>query len=316
MGAMPLDPAAKLIIDLFAAMPALGTMDPVATRAMLDQAAAGAPPVPPIPMESVVDRAIPGPGGDLPIRIYSPNGKVFGAPGPVMVFFHGGGWVIGSVEDHDRMARRLADDIGCVVVSVEYRLAPEHKYPAAADDCYAATAWVSSHAAELGVDPTRLIVAGDSAGGNLAAVVALRARDEQGPAIAYQLLIYPVTGVPSDNTASYAANGEGHLLTRLSMEWFTNHYARSTADFDDPYFAPSRAKDLKGLPPAHIITAEFDPLRDEGEAYGARLLGAGVPTTMKRYDGQIHAFMSQDLLIRDGRDGFLDAARHVKNALG
>ena len=310
---MPIDPAAQMILDAFAALPALGTMDPVPTRELFEASAA---PIDPIPMESVEDRVIPGPGGDLPIRIYSPFGKVFGAPGPVMVFFHGGGWVVGSINDHDRMARRLADDIGCVVVSVGYRLAPEHKYPAAADDSYAATEWVAANAASLNVDPDRLIVCGDSAGGNLATVVALRARDENGPKVAYQLLIYPVTGTPYDGRASYVRNGEGYLLTKLSMEWFTDHYARSTDDHSDPYFAPINAKDLSGLPPAHIITGEFDPLCDEGEEYGARLLGAGVPTTMKRYDGQIHAFMSQDILIRAGREAFLDAARQVRAVLG
>ena len=155
---------------------------------------------------------------------------------------------------------------------------------------------------------------GDSAGGNLAAAVALRARDQHGPKIAYQLLIYPVTGTPFDGRASYARNGEGKLLTTLSMEWFTDHYARSAADHDDPYFAPLRAKDLRGLPPAHIITAEFDPLCDEGEEYGARLLGAGVPTTMKRYDGQIHAFFTMGALIPAGAEAVAHACDQLRAA--
>ena len=310
---MALDPACEMILGAFAALPALGTMEPAPTRAML---AAAAVPLPEIPMAAVDDRVIPGPGGDLPIRIYTPLGLTFGAPGPVVVFFHGGGWVIGSVEDHDRMTRRLADDIGAVVVSVDYRLAPEHKYPAAADDCYAATVWVSTHAAELNVDPQRLVVAGDSAGGNLAAVVALRARDSHGPAVAFQLLLYPVTGTPWDGRASYRDNGEGYLLTKVSMEWFTNHYVATPENLSDPYLVPMLAADLSGLPGAHIITAEFDPLRDEGEAYGARLLGAGVPTTLTRYDGQIHAFMNNDAISRVARAAYLDAAQAVRRAVG
>ncbi len=310
---MPLDPAAQLIIDAFAAMPALGTLTPSETRAVV---LAAQVPLDPIPMAAVVDRVIPGPTGDLTVRIYRPNGTAIGAPGPGIVFFHGGGWVIMDLDTHDRMARRLADDVGCVVVSVDYRLAPEHKYPAAADDCYAATQWVADNAGDLGVDPTRLAVAGDSAGGNLAAAVALMARDRGGPRLAFQLLIYPVTGTPWDGRRSYQANGAGYVLTMESMEWFTNHYARSAADHTEPYFAPVQATDLSGLPPAHVITAEFDPLRDEGEAYAARLIAAGVPTTVTRYDGQIHGFYSNDVIMRAGRAAQLEAACAVRTALG
>ena len=310
---MPLDPAAQAVIDGFATLPALGTLSPEETRELL---ASIQVPLDDVPMRAVEDRVVAGPGGDLPVRIYMPNGASVGGPDPGIVFFHGGGWVIMSIESHDRMARRLADDAGAVVVSVDYRLAPEHKFPAAADDCYAATQWVAANAASLGIDPARLAVAGDSAGGNLAAVVALMARDRSGPAIAFQLLVYPVTGTPWDGRRSYVDNGDGYVLTRLWMEWFTNHYARTDADRTDPYLAPLAAADLSGLPPAHVITAEFDPLRDEGEAYAARLTAAGVPTTSTRYAGQIHGFYQNDAAMRSGRAAEIEAAGMLRRALG
>ena len=310
---MPVDAASQFLIEAFAAMPPLGTQSAAATRATILAAQVA---MEPIPMAAVEDRVVPGPAGELVVRIYRPNGLTFGAPGPGVVFFHGGGWVIMDLDTHDRVARRIADDVGCVVVSVDYRLAPEHKFPAAAQDCYAATRWVADHAGELGVDPARLAVAGDSAGGNLAAVVALMARDRGGPALAFQLLIYPVTGTPWDGRASYHENGENYVLTTASMEWFTNHYAGTDADHRDPYLAPLNAPDVSGLAPAHVITAEFDPLRDEGEAYAARLIGAGVPTTVTRYEGQLHGFFSNDAVCRAGRAAQIEAAAKLRAALG
>ncbi len=232
------------------------------------------------------DRTIPGPDGEIPIRVYTPAGE---APRPMIVYFHGGGWVIGELDTVDNPLRRIANRTGAVVVSVDYRLAPEHVYPAAFDDSYAATAWVAEHAAELGGDPERIAVSGDSAGGNLAAAVAIAARDRQGPRLAAQLLIYPVTDFDF-TTESYEQNGEGYLLTKGSMQWFWAHYLGAQDLGKDPYACPARADDLAGLPPAFIATAEFDPLRDEGEAYAANLRIAGVDVTAKRYDGMLHGF--------------------------
>jgi acetyl esterase len=232
------------------------------------------------------DRTIPGPAGEIPVRVYTPAGE---GPKPVIVYFHGGGWVIGELDTVDNPLRRIANRTGAVVVSVDYRLAPEHVYPAAFDDSYAATAWVAEHAAELGGDPERIAVSGDSAGGNLAAAVAIAARDRQGPRLAAQLLIYPVTDFDF-TTESYGQNGEGYLLTKGSMQWFWAHYLGAQDLGKDPYACPARADDLAGLPPAFVATAEFDPLRDEGEAYAAKLRIAGVDVTAKRYDGMLHGF--------------------------
>lgn len=235
---------------------------------------------------TVVNRTVPGLAGEIPVRIYTPSGE---GPFPVVVYHHGGGWVIGTLETVDRPCRALANAAGAIVVSVDYRLAPEHRYPAAFDDSYAATVWVAEHAAELNADPARLCVAGDSAGGNLAAAVALAARDRQGPAIAAQLLLYPVVDFDF-TTPSYEENKEGYLLTRGSMQWFWAHYLGAMALGSDPFLCPGRATDLGGLPPAYVATCELDPLRDEGEAYARRLAAAGVPVVAQRFDGMIHGF--------------------------
>ncbi len=236
---------------------------------------------------AVHNRTIPGPDGEIPVRIYTPDGS---GDRPVIVYFHGGGWVVGDLDTVDRPVRSIALRTGSVVVSVDYRLAPEHCYPAAFDDSYAAMVWVNEHAAELGADPARLVVAGDSAGGNLAAAVALAARDRGGPTIAAQLLIYPVTDFDF-STQSYADNAEGYLLQRASVQWFWAHYLGAGDLGKDCYAAPARADSLVGLPPAFVMTAEFDPLRDEGEAYAARLRDAGVSVTARRYDGMVHGFL-------------------------
>jgi acetyl esterase len=232
------------------------------------------------------DRTVPGPAGDIPVRIYTPGDD---DPKPVIMYFHGGGWVIGDLDVCDNPVRRIANRTGAVVVSVDYRLAPEHVYPGAFDDCYAATEWVAEHAAELGGDPAHVVTCGDSAGGNLAAAVALAARDRQGPRLAAQLLIYPVTNFDF-TTRSYEQNGEGYLLTQGSMVWFWAHYLGAQDLGKDAFACPARADNLVGLPPAFVATAEFDPLRDEGEAYAANLRAAGVDVTAKRYDGMLHGF--------------------------
>jgi acetyl esterase len=236
---------------------------------------------------AVSDRVIARPGGGIPLRVYTPLGS---GPFPLVVFFHGSGFVVCSLDSHDLMARNLCGGSGAVVVSVDYRLAPEAKFPAAPDDCLLATRWVAEHAGELNGDPARIVVAGDSAGGNLATVTALRIRDEGGPRLAGQLLIYPVTDYHSPGTPSYAENAEGYGLTRAGMAWFWHHYLADPRDALHPHASPLRAADLSGLPPALVHTAEYDVLRDEAEHYAERLREAGVAVTMKRWAGMNHGF--------------------------
>ena len=242
----------------------------------------------PEPVAKVEDRTIPTPNGDLPIRLYTPEGD---GPLPVLVFFHGGGWVVGNLESHDATCRALANAAGCITLAVDYRLAPEHKFPAAPEDCYEATKWAVLNAAALGGDPQRVAVGGDSAGGNLAAAVALMSGDRGAPSLAYQLLLYPVTNHSFD-TESCKQNGEDYLLTKDSMVWFWDHYLENDEAGNAPYASPLQAKYVNSPPPGLVITAEFDPLRDEGEAYGKRLQDAGADIKISRYDGTIHGFFS------------------------
>ena len=234
---------------------------------------------------AVADRAVPGPAGELPVRVYTPEGE---APFPIVVFFHGGGWVVGTLDTYDPLCRALAAATPAVVVSVGYRLAPEHRWPAAAEDAYAATLWASRNAAALGGAQHRLAVAGDSAGGNLAAVVALGARDRGGPAIAFQLLVYPCLDVAGD-TDSWREHADGFYLTAAGMRWYWDHYLGG-ADGTAPDASPLRAAFVGGLPPALVIGAEHDILRDEGEAYAARLREAGVDARAIRVPGLVHGF--------------------------
>jgi acetyl esterase len=238
------------------------------------------------PVAKVENRTIPVAGAELPVRIYTPAES---GPLPILVYFHGGGWVIGDLDTHDGICRTLANGAGCLVVAVDYRLAPEHRFPTAAEDCYAATVWVAEHAGQLGGDPARIAVGGDSAGGQLTAVVTLMARDRGGPRLVHQVMVYPVTDHGCE-TASYRDFADGYLLNRELMTYFWNQYLADEADGRSPHASPLRAPDLAGLPPALVITAEYDPLRDEGEAYAARLREAGVPVTLSRYDGMFHAF--------------------------
>ena len=242
---------------------------------------------------NVEDRRITGPGGEILLRIYRPEGA---GPFPIVMNYHGGGWVIGDVDTADGQCREMCRRANLVVVSVDYRLAPEHRFPAAAEDCYAATVWAVAHATEIGGDATRIAVAGDSAGGNLAAVVALMARDRNGPKIRFQLLVYPVTNARFD-TPSYSDNGDGYMLTKASMVWFWEHYAPDAKDRAHPYASPLQAASLAALPAAYVMTAEFDPLRDEGEDYAARLLKSGVPTQCERFPGLIHGFFANSQLV-------------------
>jgi acetyl esterase len=282
---MPVDPSIQVLLDSMAGSdtPDLSEMAVPDARAMMAMLTIvdGEPE----PVDDVTTRTIPGPDGDIPVRIYRNAGS---EAQPVLVWYHGGGWVIGDLESADPTARKLANRSGAVVVSVDYRLAPEHPFPAAVDDCWAALEWVAANANEIRGDASRLAVGGDSAGGNLAAVVAVKAVQSGGPALRHQLLVYPAV----DLTASYPSiesNGEGYLLTRKSMLWFMAHYL-GDADPKDTVASPIFVDDLSGLAPATVLTAEFDPLRDEGAAYAERLTDAGVDCDHHCYDGMIHGF--------------------------
>lgn len=247
----------------------------------------------------VENRVIPGPGGDLPVRIYTPPGAG-AAPLPALMFFHGGGHVVGSLDTHDLVARNLCAGARCKVISVDYRMGPEHRFPAAPEDCFAATCWVAGNAGQLGIDASRIAVSGDSAGGNLAAVVAIMARDAGGPALCFQLLVYPVTDYGFDTT-SYRDWAEGAgILTARGMEWFRDHYLARPEDRQDWRAAPLRAPDLSGLPPALVITAECDVLHDEGVLYVQALSDAGVTVEHRDYPGMMHGFFSFAPVIDDG----------------
>jgi acetyl esterase len=262
----------------------------------------------PEPVRSIENLRIPGPDCEIPIRIYTPDAP---APRPALVYFHGGGWVVCDLDTHDVVCTAIAHRAGAVVIAVDYRLAPEHKFPAAVTDSYAATAWVASNAKRLGIDPKRISVGGDSAGGNLAAVVSLKSRDQDGPAIELQVMVYPVTDLSSFATPSYQEFGENHYLTKSEMEWFRDHYLRSMEDARDPHASPLLTLDLSELPPALIITAECDPLRDEGEAYAKRLANDGVAVTYTCYPGMIHPFFSLSGAIPQA----FDAIQQVANAV-
>ena len=259
---MPVDPQIQALLDRGTGVPATHTL-PVAEARRQYEARIGLM-APPPQMAKIVERSIDGPGGPMKLRVYTPAGR---GPFPLMMFFHGSGFVLCSLDTHDGMCRNLAAGIGCVVVSVDYRLAPEHRFPKGPDDCLAATRWAAANAALLGVDPARIMVAGDSAGGNMAAVTALRVRDEGGPRLCGQMLLYPVTDYHTPGTPSYAENADGYGLTRATMEWFWAHYLNSPAEAENPHASPLRAPDLTGLPPAYVTSAEYDPLRDEAERY-------------------------------------------------
>lgn len=264
----------------------------------------------PEPVASVREGHIDGPGGPLRLRLYRPAGD---GPLPALVYFFGGGWTLGTIDTCDAICRALANAAGCVTVSVGYRLAPEHKFPAAVHDCAAAVRWVAANATELTVDPDRIAVGGDSAGGNLAAAVTLLARDG-GPRLAHQLLVYPNTDHGAD-TASRRECVDPLLFNRTSVDWYWDHYLRSDQDGADPLVSPLRAADLSGLPPATVITAEYDPLRDEGEAYAAALAAAGVPVELRRFDGMIHGFFAMGGDLDQGREAVAWAADRLRAAL-
>jgi acetyl esterase/lipase len=261
-------------------------------------------------LDRVENLSVPRLSGEVPIRLYASEQ---GGVRPALIYFHGGGYVLGNLDTHDAVCRALAKESGAVVIAVDYRLSPESKFPAAVEDAYAATVWTAANAGRLGINSRRIAVGGDSAGAALATVVAKRCRDAGGPALAAQVLFYPVTDMSSFETGSYRELGEGYFLTRSSMQWFTGLYLASADDARNPEVSPLLAPDLSGLPPALVITAEFDPLRDEGEAYAQRLQQAGVPVTVTRYPGMIHAFISMRGVITDGRKGIQQAAMFIQS---
>jgi acetyl esterase len=307
---MPLDDDVRKVLDMMAAAgpTPVDQLEPVSFREVYaGTALAGSHPE---VLPDTEDRTIAGPAGDLVVRIYRPEAS---GPLPLVVYAHGGGWVIGDLDTHDGVCEHLAVGTPAVVVSVHYRRAPEDRFPAAVEDVVAAVTWAHAHAAELGADPDRLAVAGDSAGGNLAAVAVRRLRDAGGPPVAFQLLLYPVCDCTMAQP-SYQENASGYLLDAEVMAWFIDAYLGGS-DPADPDASPLFAGDLAGLPPALVVTAEFDPLRDEGEAYARRLAEAGVPTTCTRYDGTIHGFVSLAGVLESGRRAMDDVVVALRAAL-
>src|SRR5579863_1876964 len=306
---MPLDPQAQALLQQMAAANAQPFNAQTVEENRQALKAMYTPKIS-MPVAHVKDRIVQNPGGDIPVRIYTPEGN---GPFPVLVFFHGGGWVVGDLETHDDVCRRLTNGTSCIVVSVEYRLAPEHPFPASLEDCYAATQWVATAADQFHGDPSRIAVGGASAGGNLAAAVALMARDKGNPPLVFQLLLYPATDFRM-NTASIEENADGYYLTKQDIIWFMHHYLSKEEDKLNPLASPLLAADLGGLPPALVITAEYDPLRDEGELYGQKLKEAGVPTTVSRYNGMIHGFVSLASIFDQGKRGIAECCAALQAA--
>ena len=311
---MPLDPQAQALLSElekagnppFAAMtPAEGRIAVLPFRDLAGEAE---------DVAAVEHRFIPGPTADLPARIYRPAAAGTG-PLPGLVYFHGGGWVVGNIAVSDPFTRSLANRTGCVVVAVNYQKAPEHKFPVPMDDCYAATQWVFDNAEDLGLDGARIGVIGDSDGGNLAAAVTLRARDEHGPKLGCQVLIYPAVQYGWD-TPSSLANAEGFLLQRADMEYFWTHYVKSPSDGAHPYCSPLAAEDHSSLPPAFIVCAEFDPLCDDGRYYADKLRAAGVSVKLHVYDGMLHGFLWMSGVLDQSKAALDEIGRDVRSALG
>jgi acetyl esterase len=293
-----LDPDAAAVYKAYqeAGRPPYETVPPTTARELYLAGRVVSNPEPP-ELESAKPLSIPAPHGAIAARIYTPKTlRKTNGLAPCLIFYHGGGWVIGDLDSHDVVCRKLAHEGELIVISVDYRLAPEHKFPAAVDDAITAAKWIAANAQQLGIDAARLIVGGDSAGGNLAAVVALAARDGNGPEIAGQVLIYPATDFAM-KTASHSEPDTSILLTHSVIKWFCNHYLSGPADVDNWQASPARAKTLAGLPPAYVLTAGGDPLRDEGDEYAARLKEAGVAVTYRHFPGQFHGFFTMGKLL-------------------
>ena len=309
---MPLDPQVLWVLDRIrdAGNPEYWQMTPEQARDWHNRKA-GILDVQPEPVFKAEDRVIPGPAADIPVRIYTPRAS--STPLPVLVWLHGGGHVVGNIDSYDALCRQLALQADCLVVSVEYRLAPEHKFPAGVEDGFAALTWVGHHAVEIGGDPERIAIGGDSGGGNLAAVCVILARDAGFPKLAFQLLVYPRTAAWEDS-ASHHEFAEGYLLTRETILWFHNHCLNSDEDRKDWRWAPLDCPDLSRLPPALVIVGEYDPLRDEGIAYAERMRREGNTVELTNYAGMVHPFFSMGGAIDAGRRAIAQAARALKQA--
>lgn len=306
---MSLDPQVKALLDGLALIkvPSYDVIPPALARQfMVKQAETHRKE----PVASVEDRTVEGPHGEVPIRIYKPETA---GPHPALVFYHGGGWVLGSIETHDALCRSLTRLAECVVISVDYRLAPEHKFPIGLEDSYAATQWVFDNARELEIDPARVAVGGDSAGGNFATVVCYLARERGHRQPMFQLLLYPSTDLVNVSE-SRRAFAEGYFLTSAQMKYFGLQYLSTPEDIHNPMASPMMIEDLRGLPPAFVLTAEYDPLRDEGEAYANRLREAGVDAEYTCYAGMIHGFMSMADRIDRGYEAIQQTADVLKRA--
>jgi acetyl esterase len=308
---MPLDPQAQKVVDALAALNLKPFRDssPAEARESMRSRTAALGPFEEVP--AVADHRVPVTGGEITVRVYKPAGM---GPHPVLVFYHGGGWVIGDLYTHDGICRSIVNAAGCAVASVDYRLAPEFKYPVPVEDSYAGLLWVVANATRLGLDSARIAVGGDSAGGNLAAVMALLARDRRGPRLLLQILVYPVTN-HDFGTASYRENGTGFVLTTDDMRWFWRHYLSREEQGREMTASPIRAKSLADLPPALVITAGCDPLRDEGDAYAARLRDAGVAVTLTPYPGMFHGFLRMTRILDQSRVLLDEIAGALKKAL-
>jgi acetyl esterase/lipase len=311
-----LDPQAQALLERIAAAgrPTLDTMNAVEARQAYRESRIPLQPDPP-DVASAEDRAIPGPHGPIDIRIYRPLGSNPTEALPVLVYFHGGGFTVGDLVTHDTVCRSLANAAGCALVAVDYRMGPEHKFPKAVDDCIAATRWVAAHAKELRVDADRLAVGGDSAGGNLAAVTALSARDAGSPKVVFQLLIYPTTTL-QHNTPSTAALAEGYVLTFAIMKFFRAAYLSGPQDQTDWRASPLLARDHSRLPPALIITAGYDPIRDEGKAYADKLRAAGVETEYRCFEGTLHGFITMGRVLDAAGEAIHASAAALRKAFG
>jgi acetyl esterase len=312
---MPLDPRARLLIDQLSALPTPWGDGLDIDRSRREMEAAATAFTVPAPIARWEDFRLPPAVGshvEIPVRCYWPSEE---KNLPLIVFYHGGGWVLGNIITHDAYCRRLAIASGAIVASVDYRLAPEHKYPAAFDDCYAATRYLADNAAEFGADPHRIAVAGDSAGGNLAAAVAIAARDAGRPSITLQVLLYPVIDY-NFSTPSYTECGEGYFLTRQAMEWFWTQYLEHDRDGRRPFASPIRAETLGALPPALIITAAYDPLCDEGRLYAERLARANVQVDYKCYDDMFHGFCRRFENLPQAETALEQVAAALKKAFG
>ena len=308
---VPLHPVIRSMLDAEVAGPSFEALHYAEFRAVREAVMLGRPKRRE-PVGSIEDRTLPGPAGEIPVRVYRPTGGV-GSP-PIVAYFHGGGWVLGTLDTHDDVCRTLVHRSGALLVSVGYRRAPEHRFPVPLEDCLAAARWCALRGAEIGGDGGRVAVAGDSAGGNLAAAVALRLRDEGGPPLAMQALIYPVTNFGFD-TGSYREYAEGFGLTRGLMRYFWKSYLAAATDGRQPYASPLQAASLSGLPPALILTATYDVLRDEGEAYAARLAQAGVPVCCTRYQDMNHGFIQLAALCEPALQGLEEVADALRTAL-